>query len=383
MFQNPEQAFGGTAPLMDTIEVIYAAAQQPDLWKAALVRIAATLHGESIAISAVTADYRTPSIVAMANVSADVWDAFAGYYAAINPIMARAEMTFTGGETRFSHLAISDAELEHTEFYADFYKPNDMHHTVGMRIPFGPMDAAFTCQRSFASGPFGEHADIVCQTLRPHLHRALTLHHQMSQMQTRILGLGAAFDAFDQAVFCIDAAGHVVFSNHLAETLLQTGSDLRLVQKRLRATLPDVDRSLQLLIKSALNPTIIESPQSDGPNHISIDRESHAHPLHLSAAPFRPDANAPADNIAALVLVHDPERKPASRSHALRALYGLTPAETRVAEQLLAGLEIRELAAKMVITLETARFHVKRILSKTGARRQSELMRMMLSLPGA
>jgi DNA-binding CsgD family transcriptional regulator len=67
----------------------------------------------------------------------------------------------------------------------------------------------------------------------------------------------------------------------------------------------------------------------------------------------------------------------------LRTLYGLTPTETRVAEHLLAGLEIRELAAKMVMTLETARFHVKRILAKTGAHRQSELMRLMLSLPGA
>jgi DNA-binding CsgD family transcriptional regulator len=34
------------------------------------------------------------------------------------------------------------------------------------------------------------------------------------------------------------------------------------------------------------------------------------------------------------------------------------------------------------ITLETARFHLKRVLTKTGARRQSELMRLMLSLPG-
>jgi DNA-binding CsgD family transcriptional regulator len=35
----------------------------------------------------------------------------------------------------------------------------------------------------------------------------------------------------------------------------------------------------------------------------------------------------------------------------------------------------------MGLTLETARFHVKRVLAKTGTKRQTELMRLMLSLP--
>jgi DNA-binding CsgD family transcriptional regulator len=36
----------------------------------------------------------------------------------------------------------------------------------------------------------------------------------------------------------------------------------------------------------------------------------------------------------------------------------------------------------MRITLATARFQLKRVLAKTGTHRQSELMRLMLSLPG-
>jgi DNA-binding CsgD family transcriptional regulator len=37
----------------------------------------------------------------------------------------------------------------------------------------------------------------------------------------------------------------------------------------------------------------------------------------------------------------------------------------------------------MTITFETARFNLKRVLAKTGTRRQAELMRLMLSLPGS
>jgi DNA-binding CsgD family transcriptional regulator len=53
-----------------------------------------------------------------------------------------------------------------------------------------------------------------------------------------------------------------------------------------------------------------------------------------------------------------------------------------LADLLLKGLEVRGIADRLGITIETARFHLKRVLAKTGTRRQTELMRLMLSLPG-
>jgi DNA-binding CsgD family transcriptional regulator len=380
MFQNPEHAFGGTAPLLDTIETIYSAVNHPDRWCIVLEEIAELIRGESTCLFAALPE---TSVLSLARMDPAAWNVFSSYYASINVWMERGDAFVPDGAVRYSHRVITDPELERTEFYNDYLVKNDMQYAAGLKIPLGSnLSPAFiSSQRARSNGPFEESEGLVLRTLLPHLRRALILHYQTSQMKTRILGLGAAFDAFDQAVFCIDATGLVVFSNRLGETLLRTNSGLRLVQNRLRAALPDADRSLQLLIKSALNLTLIQS-QVDAPQYICIDRSNHTQPLRLSAAPFRPDGKAPANNITALVIAYDPERKPASRSHALQALYGLTPTETRVAEHLLAGLEIRELAAKMAMTLETARFHVKRILSKTGARRQSELMRLMLSLPG-
>ena len=78
----------------------------------------------------------------------------------------------------------------------------------------------------------------------------------------------------------------------------------------------------------------------------------------------------------------DPTDRPQSRAATLRALFRLTPAEARVADLLLEGREMQEVANGLGLTLETTRFHTKRVLSKTGTRRQTELMRLMLSLPG-
>ena len=53
-----------------------------------------------------------------------------------------------------------------------------------------------------------------------------------------------------------------------------------------------------------------------------------------------------------------------------------------MADLIAQGDEVREAALAMRTTLETARFHMKRVLTKTGARRQAELVRLVVSLPG-
>lgn len=66
---------------------------------------------------------------------------------------------------------------------------------------------------------------------------------------------------------------------------------------------------------------------------------------------------------------------------ALSRLYRLTPAECRLADLLLRGLDVAAVAGRMGITLDTARFMLKNIFVKTETHRQSELIRAMASLP--
>ncbi len=61
------------------------------------------------------------------------------------------------------------------------------------------------------------------------------------------------------------------------------------------------------------------------------------------------------------------------------AAYGLTAAEMRMAEALSAGDTVREAAEKLGIRVATARNHLNHALAKTGARRQVELVRLLLS----
>jgi DNA-binding CsgD family transcriptional regulator len=63
----------------------------------------------------------------------------------------------------------------------------------------------------------------------------------------------------------------------------------------------------------------------------------------------------------------------------LQRHFGLTPAEARIALHLVAGETLRSAEAKLSITYETARTHLKNIFGKTGTCRQAELLVVILT----
>ena len=63
----------------------------------------------------------------------------------------------------------------------------------------------------------------------------------------------------------------------------------------------------------------------------------------------------------------------------LRCHFGLTPAEARLALHLAAGETLRSAEAKLSMTYETARTHLKSVFQKTGTCRQAELLVVILT----
>lgn len=64
------------------------------------------------------------------------------------------------------------------------------------------------------------------------------------------------------------------------------------------------------------------------------------------------------------------------QGHLMRR-FGLTPAEARIAAGLASGLSTTEMARRFGIQPNTVRAHLKRVLFKCGASRQTELVAML------
>ena len=104
--------------------------------------------------------------------------------------------------------------------------------------------------------------------------------------------------------------------------------------------------------------------------------------LRVAVAPFRPeriglDTGWRAKPLALLV-VTDPAQERVARKEQLRRRFGLTPAEADVAMEIAQGDGREAAAARLGIAVSTARMHLTRIFEKTGARRQAELVRVIL-----
>jgi DNA-binding CsgD family transcriptional regulator len=64
------------------------------------------------------------------------------------------------------------------------------------------------------------------------------------------------------------------------------------------------------------------------------------------------------------------------------ARLSLTPAETRLAIALFKGQSVEAYARQTAISINTARWHLKQIYAKTGVKRQTELIRILLKTTG-
>ncbi len=372
--EDSEVAFGSTKNLLNLIETIYAAVQQPELWSSVLDGMSEAIHGESMTLFA---HLPGENLVSRARIDPNAWDAYVNYYASINPLAAACDRHFADGEVRYGNRALPDVHLEKSEFYNDFFRPYRMHHSMGIKIPLsGNLPATYlSCQRPKQSGPFEEHEGRVYQTLLPHLQRALSLHIQMTQMQSHLLGIETALEAYEHAVIGLDRKGKVILASKEAESLLRTGDGIRASNGQLY--LREIEENTRL--QAAIRDVITSSFTVSAPAAILVPRLNGS-PLQLTIVPHRSSLLG-MEALAALVFLGDPSRRSASKAALLRVLYGLSPMEARIADLLGEGRSAREIADQLKIAYETARFHTKRVLAKTGSRRQAELMKLILALP--
>jgi DNA-binding CsgD family transcriptional regulator len=79
------------------------------------------------------------------------------------------------------------------------------------------------------------------------------------------------------------------------------------------------------------------------------------------------------------VFVRDAEGQAHPPIRLTQQLFQLTPAETALAIELANGLSLDEASDLLGIKRNTARAHLRSIFSKTGVRRQTELVRIFLN----
>ena len=277
-----------------------------------------------------------------------------------------------GIATEFDY--ITPDEITRHPYYQEFLAPYGLRWFAGVRFVGGDDLWVLSIQRSIAEGPFSPREQRRLAALSVRLSGVAAL--------ARALGFAraeaalSAFEVSHSAVVLLDRFAEVLRINSAAQRLL--GSDLQITRKRLasrdRNATTALDRALHELLRtqasSALMPPVV-LPR-DG------KRPLLAYPMRLSGVST--DALA---RCQALVVLVDPEARPRPPESSLRASFGLTAAEARLAILIATGASLETVADEIGIAHETARNQLKAIFAKTDTHRQAELVALLARLLSA
>ncbi len=247
--------------------------------------------------------------------------------------------------------------------------------------------AVMTLWRRKQDGPMDEACISLLQMLLPHAHTAVKIRARLQASKVQEHFHELALESLAIAAILVSAAGRVIHMNRRAAAILQRADGLRLHRATLAARSHKDSGQLSSLIAEAATATRTgtrtASKAAPG-GALTLNQFGGGPRLYVSVLPAPEHIRAVVGigSPCALVFVSEPDSKPKSRAALLRSLFSLTPTEARLADLLLQGHTVNQAAEVMTITLETCRLQVKRILAKTNTHSQTELARLMLSLPG-
>ncbi|WP_179400888.1 helix-turn-helix transcriptional regulator [Burkholderia guangdongensis] len=299
-------------------------------------------------------------------------DAYAQYYGAIDPRRALM-MRRPVGDVFSCADHFDDRFVGRDEFYQDLLIPHGIRYIAGgCLFREDTLDIYVAFNHSIGQPAFSATQKRAIRRLMPHLKQTLRLMMRTESLRAGLFAGDRALDAMEQGVVVIDRRNEVVFCNRSAQAWLGTQRTARASGRRIETA---------GFWKDALLAAMERVRVHRRPESLTVRDARQTWHLTVLALPSA-ERGAPAFRAADLMLtVTCAQRTAAATERQLAQMFGLTPAEARLAHGLATGLSLDEHAAAGGITTTTARNQLRAVLAKTGQRRQQDLVRMLVSLP--
>jgi len=363
----------------DLITAIYDAIIDADRWNDVVKRIVE--ETQSMSGNLVLQQPGSGSLTALHNVDPLFAEAYAKTYHTDDPL-ATPEWRVAPGEVRACTYTQS-RKFKASAYYHEFVRPQGWSGLVVAGLARTADCVALLALTRSPGAVWMEPAQQnLLETLAPHLRRAAAVHTLLAQTRATANALSAATGF---AVFLLTQDCRLLFANAKAEELLCRRLGLCYEGGRLAAATPALTQRLEALARAGALPWRAEGETG---GTLELTRGDNCPPLIAHIIPLAASGAASVfaiDRPAAAVFVVDPQAGLAAQINRFAAQFGLTPAETRVLGEIVGGSGVFAAAEKLNVSEATVRTHAARILAKTGAPRQAELIRRFFAsaLPGA
>jgi len=359
-----------TTSALSLIEDIYEAGADPANWLATMKRISDALKAEDAVLGGMTAG-SVPLFLAP-RTDPDMVRLYAEHYHDRNP-MPLALQRHVHGRALLDADLTDLAAFHRTDFYNDWCLPQNHAFGGGMKIrTTGGWQALLMISSRREIEPDSLRT---LELIAPHLTRALQINRILEENHAQTLSVFSALEKTDRAVFLVSADQSCEPANALAQAMITPGQGLAIARGQLICHDPADTRTLHRLLAQCAQGDIRGTGAS-----LAVTRPHSTLPLQLLIIPL------PGGGIAAsgsrhcmMVVVTDPELAIARRIERLQTEFRLTHSETEVLRELALGGDREEIAARLGISLATVRTQLTSIFDKSGLRRQTDIVRLLMA----
>jgi DNA-binding CsgD family transcriptional regulator len=297
------------------------------------------------------------------------------HYSKIDPFLAIQEETVCGSLTLLSE-RVPESVLRRDEWYNDYVLKGHVCDILGVKLHESQSHTVLLgLQRAVGdTGPFPRDMEAL-QTLMTPLRKAAGLHVGLIEIGYHAALARGGLDHLSAGMIFTDANGRIVETNRAGELIFRRGDGLTMQNGRICARRSFETAKLASLIAKAAAPSA--SDPSAGCMLIGRAEGSSAYVVRV--APVTAGFIG-SDLPMAMIFVSSPWQNLISEPE-LAELYGLSPAESRIAIALAQGKRLTALAAEWGLQVSTLRTQLSSILRKCAVERQSDLVRLVLSIP--
>jgi len=352
------------------IALIHEAGAAPERWTDALAAIVGLVEGARGALMDI--DAGTNLLIGIGHVGHDPANArtYAEHYYAIDPTRAVCVAA-----PAFQAMATYDqfpARVRESHEYFEWARRIDIGDVIGAgTTPSRGCRSLVSVQRGAKAPAYGEEEKRLFGLLARHVALSKRVQVELGEAWSANSQLEAVFGKLAMAAFIVDAEARVRHLNAAATSLMQQHADAAIRGGRLVFADTKLGAAVQVAVRHAARQGgrsgALPLRLDGGSAEILV---SPLHPGHGVASAWQ----AP----LALVMIAMPAQDEKSIAWRMQQVYRLTPSESRIAALLAVGRTVEEIARARRVSEATLRSHLRSIFSKTGVRRQAELVYLAL-----
>jgi DNA-binding CsgD family transcriptional regulator/PAS domain-containing protein len=214
------------------------------------------------------------------------------------------------------------------------------------------------------------------------LERAIRIFLRIADVERRAAMFETVVDHADIGVLLVTPRGQVSISNDVARDMLAQTDALRIEGHRLTVSDERAHRWLMCEIARAIAGQVAGTQHRSVPASLKPEEEGAPLTAIVYPGPRHAVARGPMRN-SAIIMLRDSDRRSHIPVHNVANLLRLTPAEAALATRLSQGFTLAEIADLGGVKHNTLRSQLQTIYSKTGAKRQGDLVRLICNSTAA